>query len=231
MSLVARASLGSYARSVACAAVLLMLSIGTGASSAFAATFPASCANLQSTINEVVLQPGHGAGDTVVLSGLCDAGSLKTPAGVTLPAESNFSIEGAPGTTSGFDGAGVTASMLGSGSEEVGTMTISHLTFQHASIEGDGAALSVRARTSLTLSGDSFIENTTKGVTAGALFAYVGGSKGTACPAAGAVALTLAGSTFRGNRLIVGSGIGAGGAAWLRDTCQAAGNVIEATAF
>jgi hypothetical protein len=208
-----------------------MLSIGAGASSASAATYPAGCANLQSTIDEVALQPGHGAGDTVVLSGLCDASSLKSAAGVTLPAESNFSIEGAPGTTSGFDGAGVTAPMLGSGGGEVGTMAISHLTFQHASSKSQGAALAVRARTGLTLSGDAFLENTAEAPLGGAVFAFVGGPGQAGCPPAGTVALTLTASTFRANRLVASKTIAEGGGAWLLDSCETAANVITGNTF
>src|ERR1019366_221054 len=89
--------------------------------------------NLQSTINTVGLEANRGEGSVIVLDGLCDATNLGSSTGVTLPAGSNFSIEGKPGTTSGFDGAGATGPLLGNlASTEAGAMTLSHLTFQHA---------------------------------------------------------------------------------------------------
>lgn len=231
MSLIGRGSLCRAARSVAAATVLVALGAGAGASAADATEFSAGCSNLQTTIDAVALEANHGAGDVIVLSGLCDGSSLKSSSGVTLPAESNFSIEGAPGTTSGFDGAGVTGPLLGTGFEEVGTMTLSHLTFQHANYVGDGGALALRARTGLTLSADSFLENTTSGVVGGAVFVYVGNKQLACPPAAGPPGISLTGSTFRANKLIVGNGIGAGGAAWLLDECESARNVIEGNVF
>ena len=205
--------------------VLAVLGAGVGAGSASAATFSAECSNLQSTISRVDAEPKQGEGDVIVLDGLCDAGSLGSSSGVTLPAGSSFSIEGKPGTTSGFDGAGITGPLLGTiGPEEAGAVTISHLTFQHANLT-DASALSLRA-SRVTLSGDSFLENEEHGETAHAAFVQI-----SSCPSAGGPpAITLTGSTFSRNKLVLGAGKGGGAGAWLEDACNAS-SVLEGNVF
>jgi hypothetical protein len=65
--------------------------------------------------------------------------------------------------------------------------------------------------------------------TAGALFA--GGGQ-PSCPAGEGAVLALLNSTFRGNTLTVGSGVGAGGAAFLLDGCAtSAPNFLEGNVF
>jgi hypothetical protein len=75
------------------------------ATAASAETLTATCANLQAKLTAAAAKaPNHGEGDVVQLEGLCDATSLKGKLGVTIPKESNFTLEGTPDTTSGFDG-------------------------------------------------------------------------------------------------------------------------------
>ncbi len=207
--------------------------LALGACAASAETLSATCSNLQAQIEAAGEAKGHGEGDVIVLNGMCDAANLKTPNGVSLPSESNFTLEGAPGTTSGFDGAGVTGgALLGTvGSVEVGSMTFGNLTFRHASFKGDGGALAVRARSRVALTGDSFLENATEGVVGGAAFIYVGNKQLACPPPSGPAAIQITGSTFRGNKLTVGGGVGAGGAMWMLDECETSANVLEGDTF
>src|SRR5262249_28391313 len=134
-----------------------------------------TCTQLTSRIATAAADPNHGEGDVIVLSGMCEAGNLKMTAGVSIPAGSNFSIEGAPGTTSGFDGTGVTAPIRHRpGFGTVGTMTLRNLVFQHANVTatGGGGALHMLAA-HITLEGDSFIENTTHGGAGGAVWIFI----------------------------------------------------------
>jgi len=221
------------ARGITAAAALATLAATVGASPVAAATVEANCANVQEKINELAVSSNHGEGSVIVLDGMCDAKALGSSSGVTLPKESSFSIEGKPGTTSGFDGEGVTGSLLATtGFEVVGAMAFRNLTFQHARAAGadGGGGLSVRA-SQITLSGDSFLEDTVHGVSAAALFIYVGQNE-TACPpASGPPAITITNTTFRGNVLTVPSGIGAGGAAWLENRCKLSRAVLEGNTF
>ena len=201
-------------------AALTALGACIGAASAGAASFTTECSNLQQTI-ATVSTANHGEGAVVVLKGMCKAA-------YTLPAGAAFILEGAPGSTSGFDGAGVSGPLLGTiGSEEAGAMTISHLTFQHANLT-DASALSIRAAR-VTLSGDSFLENEEHGEGAHAAFVQIGQSS---CPSAGdSPAITLTGSTFSRNKLVLGAGEGGGAGAWLEDACNSRSNILEGNTF
>jgi hypothetical protein len=228
MGMIVRASCVRATRNALAAVVLAALGAGVGAASASAMTREASCSNLQTTINEVATTADHGEGDVIVLNGMCDAANLSSPAGVILPAGSSFSIEGKPGTTSGFDGAGVTGPLLGNvPSTEAGAMTFSHLTFQHAK---GVSALSIRA-SRVTLSDDSFLENEEQGGSEHAAFVDVGQSPANCPPTTGPPAITLTGSTFSRNKLALGNNAGGGAGAWLEDTCEQSRNVVEGNTF
>ena len=196
------------------AAIVVAFGVCAGAASAGAAT---GCAGLQAA-----LDAAGSNGTTVVLDGMC-TGSY------TLPASSTFTLEGAPGTTSGFDGTGATSPLLGNfASTEASAMTLSHLTFQHADLT-DASALSIRA-SRVTLSDDSFLDNEEHGETAHAAFISVGTTL-SSCPSpAGTPAITLNGSTFSKNKLVLGASKGGGAGAWLEDACNA-GSVLEDNVF
>jgi hypothetical protein len=210
------------------AALLVALGVSVDASSARAATTEVGCSGLQSTINKVAAEPNHGEGEVIVLDELCEAANLESSSGVTLPAGSNFSIEGKSGTNSGFDGAGVTGSLLGTvGSEEAGAMTLDNLTFEHANLTG-ASALSIRA-VRVTLSHDSFIENQERGGEGvHAAFVEVGHSD---CQPASPPAITVTDSEFLKNKLTLENAHGGGGAAWLKDVCEVSQNVLEDNRF
>lgn len=230
---IARASRGMFvvartSRGVFVASALAMLLIAAGVASAGAATLQVSCTNLQQTITDLAKEPHHGEEDTIVLGELCDASNLNSSSGVTLPSDSDFAIEGKPGTTAGFAGPSINGPlMLTSGSEEVGAMTLANLTFEHAQ---SASALSIRA-TRLNLSHDSFLENEEQGEGSHAVFVYVGQSQTNCPPADGPPALAVTGSSFIDNRLALGSAEGGGAGALLQDSCPLSRNVLEDNIF
>jgi hypothetical protein len=225
---IARAGFTRATVNVLLAALLVALGVSIDASSARAATTEVGCSALQSAINTVAAKANHGEGEVIVLDELCDGTNLGISSGVTLPAGSNFSIEGKAGTNAGFDGTGVTGSLLGTvGPEEAGTMTLSNLTFQHANLTG-ASALSIRA-VAVTLSHDSFIENEERGGDGvHAAFVEVGHS---GCPPASPPAITVTDSEFLKNKLTLENTHGGGGAAWLKDVCEDSRNVLEDNRF
>jgi hypothetical protein len=206
-----RMSFARATRIALAAAIVAAFGASAGAASAGAAT---DCTGLQAALNAA------DSGATVVLDGMC-TGSYTLQAGAT------FTLEGAPGTTSGFDGTGATSPLLGNlASTEAGAMTLSHLTFEHANLH-EASALSIKA-SQVTLSGDSFLENEEHGANAHAAFVQI--SK---CPSAGGPpAITLIGSTFSRNKLVLGAGEGGGAGAWLEDACEpSSANVIDDNSF
>jgi hypothetical protein len=217
MEMIVRAGFARAVRNVLVAAVLAALGTGVDAASASATTIQTGCSGLQAALNTAT------SGGTIVLSEMC-RGSY------TLPRGAAFTLEGKPGTTSGFDGTGITGALLGTiGSEEAGAVTISHLTFQHADLT-DASALSIRA-SRVTLSDDSFLDNDEHGETAHAAFVSVGATP-SGCPSpAGTTAITLTGSTFLSNRLVLGSGAGGGAGAWIQDECPQSRTVLEGNSF
>jgi len=216
MEMIVRAGFARAARNVLVAAVLAALGTGVGAASAGAATPPTACSGLQAALNAA----GSGGG-TLVLSGMC-TGSY------TLPSGAAFTLEGAPGTISGFDGASATGPLLGTiGTEEAGVMTLSHLTFEHAK---DVSALSIRA-SSVPLSDDSFLENEEQGASEHAAFVDVGQSPANCPPTTGPPAVTLTDSTFSRNKLVLGNSAGGGAGALLEDACEPSRNVVEGNTF
>ncbi len=199
-----------------------------GAAPASAETLEVGCEGLQTAINQAAGASEHGAGDVIVLNGLCTVGNLGSSSGVTLPAESNFSIEGKAGTTSGFDGAGISGPLLGTaGSEKTGAIALSNLTFEHADLS-ETSALSIQA-SRVSLSGDSFLENDERGANAHAAFVSVGTANCT--PEGGAPAITVVDSKFLNNKLALGSSEGGGAGAALKNACDPSTNTVEGNAF
>jgi hypothetical protein len=209
-----RASFVPATRIALAAGIVAAFGASAGVASAGAAT---GCAGLQAALEHA------GSGATVVLDGMC-TGSY------TLPPNATFTLEGAPGTTSGFEGNGASVKpLLGNlASTEAGAMTLSHLTFEHANLK-EASALSILA-SRVTLSDDSFLDNEEHGESAHAAFISVGATP-SSCPSpAGTTAITLTGSTFSGNKLDLEAGRGGGAGAWLEDDCKA-GGVLEDNVF
>ncbi|MGH2832445.1 MAG: hypothetical protein ACRDK2_06680 [Solirubrobacteraceae bacterium] len=176
-------------------AALLLLSLGYWAEAASAETLSATCANLQTQIDEAAKSAGA---DTVVLDGMCKAGT-------TLPKEGSFTLQGAPGTTSGFDGQGTTGPLL-STPELAGAVTIENMTFEHAKTtsSASGGALEVDVRR-LTLRNDEFVDDTdeySNDASGGGARVVVGPSSGGSCQSGEPPALTVTGSTFLEDRAV-----------------------------
>ncbi len=165
------------------------------ASGATAATLEASCENLQTRINEAATS---GGADTVVLTGMCKSGA-------TLPKEASFTLRGAPGTTSGFDGEGSKGPLL-STTATAGTMTIENLTFQRAKTTSTASAAGLDASLrQLTLRNDAFVEDTDESssdASGGGAHVNIVESSGSSCQPGEPPALTVTGSTFRDDRAV-----------------------------
>jgi hypothetical protein len=218
-------------RDTTAAAVLSVVAVlALGASAASAETLPATCANVQAQLNAAAAKsPNHGEGDVVQLTGLCEAASLKSKLGVTIPKESNFTLEGAPGTTSGFAGEGVEHTLLHTPEgEPAGTIAIVNLTFERASIsDASGGALKIYAH-GLTLSGDAFLENTVHTGEGAAASIVVSPAS---CASSVQPVLTIARSTFRANSVVNTGENGFGGAVSVFLGCTLVPSVVEHDSF
>jgi hypothetical protein len=164
--------------------VVALIAGGLFASSALATTFNDTCATSgdRTQFQDDLNSAGASAGNTVILSGMC-IGSY------TLPDNSAFTLEGAPGTTSGFDGDALSVAQLTGGVE---SMTLEHLSFENAA---DGALTLYNTAGTLTLADDTFTNDaTTNDYPPVAVFASSGGS----CTGPEA-SLVIEGSTFLDN--------------------------------
>ena len=184
----ARLALGVAAGAALAASVAVM------APNAASADTPATCSTLQSVLDSA------SAGDVITLDGLCSGTTF------TLPAFA-ITLQGAPGTTSGFDGTGLsgaTALLRGTVNDSA-TETISSLVFQNNTVDqapifGAGLSLMVTGLGGVTLAHDTF----TGDEAAGGSLAYGGGLYlGDNDSYAGTLvtpgAFTITGSTFAGD--------------------------------
>ncbi|HEX4466524.1 MAG TPA: hypothetical protein VH025_05010 [Solirubrobacteraceae bacterium] len=203
------------------------------AAPAAAAVLSTGCSGLQAAINTASSQADHGEGEVIALSEMCTATNLKSSAGVTIPESSNITIEAAPGTTAGIDGAGIEESLLRTtGTEPAGTLAIRNLTFSHADITGSaGAALRLFV-SHVTLANDSFLENSLRGGVGGAVEIFLSppGGKPVCQSAPTPSGVTLTNSVFRGNTL-TGAGNPSGGALEIAQICQYPQSVLEGDVF
>jgi hypothetical protein len=154
------------------------------ASTAVATTYNDTCATSgeRTQFQDDLNSAGASAGSTVILDGLC-IGSY------ALPDNSAFTLEGAPGTTSGFDGDALSVAQLTGGVE---SMTLEHLSFENAA---DGALRLYNTAGTLTLADDTFADDaSTDNYPPVAVFASSGG------PCTGPEgSLVIEGSTFLDN--------------------------------
>jgi hypothetical protein len=156
-----RTRLAGGAGAIAFAALLLVAAPPAGATTTTvqcSAGTPAGSPSLATTLSHV-----H-SGDTVIIDGLC-TGDFSLPSSSNAPG--GYTIEGTPGTASGFDGQGTSqGGALLSGtvqsSSPSGAVTLSDLTFENAVSPGSGpSALELTlSEGALTLSGDTFTHNT-----------------------------------------------------------------------
>lgn len=171
------------------------LTLALGATEATATVLPASCTTLQAQLEAASKDPGGGSSDTVVLSGMCEGSYV-------LSAGSAFTLEGAPGTSSGFDGKGLSAPQLASaGFESVGGMTLAGLNFEHAT----HSALRIRFEGVFTLRDSRFLDSRT--IEAGPV-ALIDAAK--CAGTTGSGSLTVARSSFEAGVAAEAGGTGAG---------------------
>lgn len=126
------------ARVVAGAVAVALCWLALAASGASAASMTTNCAGLQAALNQAQ------TGDTITLNQLCTATNSGTSAGAfTLGSGStppSYTLVGQTGSGAGFDGTGVTGSLLsaGGGNSSLTTYTIRNLIFQNASGTSNG---------------------------------------------------------------------------------------------
>jgi hypothetical protein len=181
-------------------AVLVALSVGPAP--AGATTTTVGCSGLQAALT------GANPGDTIILDGLCtDSFSLEFDSPITL--------EGEPGTTSGFDGDDTAQSgpLLWSnnggdlvGSSTNSTWTLEDLTFENAVVPTattDNAALelTLSGTSSLVLNDDTFKDNSGGGFLLSPVYvdSYGAGSGTAGSPCTDTNTLTIENSSFTNN--------------------------------
>jgi hypothetical protein len=191
--------------------IIALVSFGAlvSAGSASATTFTTNCANLQSTLDGAT-----GAGDTVILTELCEAQSYTLP-----PTTNNLTIEGrdflaaGPGGTAGyehagFDGLGISTSPALTSNSGANGVTLRNLQFAGYASEAVHI-LSLTSTNPYMIDGVDFVQNhDTTPFTGGALYLNVNAPG--ACPPAG-LPITITNSQFRGNTSPGAPGGGSGG--------------------
>lgn len=165
--------------------VVLTLSAGmlAGASGAQAATLQATCSTNPTTDDLQAQLNAAASGDTVELTGLCSAN-------YTLPAGAAFTLEAAPGTTSGFNGSG---EQLDASASAIAGMTLSGLMFENGGSASSGAVDLYHVGGTLTLSADTFQNETGEGYTPAVSIATGSGVSNCTAPDG---SLTITGSHF-----------------------------------
>ncbi len=209
-------------------AAMAVLVVGVGPASAATTTVNCSSGDPAGTSSpggytlQQVFNSHVAAGDTVVIDGFC-TGAFQMPS-----QSGGYTIEGAPGTTSGFNGENASHGgpllngTITNSSAGVAT-TLENLTFENAlgtSSDNYSPALSLEIQTgAVTLSGDTF-ENVVADDDNSPPedISLVG--NGSNCTVASA-SLTIANSVFTANTFNLSSSIGVGGAGLeLIDDCQ-----------
>jgi hypothetical protein len=208
-------SLGN-GRALFAALAVLPLGLGFATGVASAETFPANCSTLQAQITVASGGANHGEGQVVVLDGLCSVG-------VMIPTESNITIEGAAGTTSGFDGAGASGAFISSGS--VGAVTLADLTFENAK-STTAPAVKLFAQRAI-LRDDVFKEDTLEGGHGAG--ADIETSSCVTPPSVPVVSVT--GSSFTGEKLTQTGLGGGGGALYIGNGCIGSTTVLDGNSF
>jgi hypothetical protein len=213
-----RASVSRRAAAVAFAA-LLALAVGAGSASAATTTVTCSSGNPTGTSSpggytlQQVFTNHVAAGDTVVIDGLCTGA-------FTLPTvHGGYTVEGAAGTTSGFNGENATHSgallsgTIDNTSAAVAT-TIENLTFENAlGTSGDNyspAFILYFQSGTVTLSGDTFENSVADNDNSSPETVMVTGNGSNCSSPSGSV--TIENSTFTGNTFNLSASIGIGGA-------------------
>ncbi|MGH2874262.1 MAG: hypothetical protein ACRDL5_17605, partial [Solirubrobacteraceae bacterium] len=188
--------------------VAAVATLGLVAQPASAATVQADCSSFSSALSSAA------TGDTIELTGVCTGDSL------SLPSADDLTIEGAPGQTDGFDGAGATGPALSGNA--IG-LTLRNLIFEDYSLNNNSAVnLSQSSGALPTIASDRFIDNSDSGTygAPAALALYDSGPED--CSSTFTGTLSITGSTFQGNVASASGGDVTGGAAGIFFFCDAA---------
>jgi hypothetical protein len=187
-----------------------------------------NCVGLQGALNQAV------AGDTITLDEMCTKSNSNTSNGAfTLPPNAAFTLTGLAGSGAGFDGTGVTGSVLYGasvgGTTSTSTFTLSSLTVQNNTGTTLGPIkLVTNDLGGITVQSMKFINNSAvQGASAGGLYIYV-----TYCPLSPATAsgqITLTGSTFTGNSVTDPGSYALGGGATIYAGCDASTRPVMVT--
>ncbi len=200
-------------RILAVGGTVVALALGA-AQPAAASTVETDCANLGAALAAAT------AGETIVLSGMCESPSNS----FALPETPGLTIEGAASGASGFDGAGAFGPALFSPSEGTDGLTLRNLTFADYASTGGVAVKSTKTATHpFAFVKDRFEHDTSTNSNGGGLSLIVDEPKPSVCAFTAPVSLTE--STFIEDT----SGSQAGGGAYLDLEC-AAGEVSASVA-
>jgi hypothetical protein len=182
---------------------------------ASANTLQADCSNFGTQLTAA------GAGDTIVLTGLCTAPN----ATFTLPATPDLTIQGASSGTNGFDGTGVATPALTSAANpnDPHGLTVQNLIFENYSSSSAVNIASQNFGNGYAFLGDTFTHNSNPTGDGGGLHidTFTFGS----CALSGPT-ITVSGSTFSGNSAVgitfgpTGAEGGGGGGALIDLECQ-----------
>ena len=186
-----RATLLSVAtvRTAAITAALLCFCAGPLAANATAVSKTVNCAGLQAALNQVQ------NGDVITLDQLCTKTNSGPANGAFLIPDSNsvsFTLTGKPGSGAGFNGTGVSHSLLSAGftSSNLITIRITHLTFEHGTAGTsetgsgapfDGGAIHLSGDYDIALGHDTFSNNglaSSDFLSGGAVALFGGGRSG-----------------------------------------------------
>jgi hypothetical protein len=166
--------------------------LGVCAGPATAASETVDCAQLQGALTQAQ------TGDTITLDQLCTKSNSGASDGAFIlgsgASQASYTLAGKPGTGAGFDGTGVSSSLLSAnGSTSLATSTIRNLTFKNGSsgtIFG-GGAIDLSGDPGLLLDHDTFTDNrVSTGEEGGAVAVETNAASGS---------VTIENSTFQGN--------------------------------
>ncbi len=179
---------------LAAAAALCWLGAGAGAASAASETV--NCAGLQAALNQAQ------NGNIITLDQLCTSSNSAGHFSIPNSSAVSFMLTGKGGSGAGFDGTGVSQSLLSSGfSSNLVTIVITNLTFRNdtaGTAPYGGGAIFLNGRYNLILGHDTFTNNGSSSLNGGgAIVLFDSASSGS---------ISIAHSAFSGNTAALSGG-------------------------
>ena len=192
---------------------------------ASANTLQADCSNFGTQLTAA------GAGDTIVLTGLCTS----TNASFILPGTANLTIQGAASGTNGFDGTGVGNPALTSGaSPQPNGLTLQNLAFENYASSSAVNILTQNVGNPYAFVNDTFSNNSNPTGDGGGLRIDAFATFPNPCTLTGPT-ITVSGSTFANNSAVgvgfgpTGADGGGGGGALIDLECDGGAPAISLT--